>query len=102
MQQPSLVLTSEVLDPEPMPRHLSSSLRMAALALLWGSGFLWIKLALNHGLSPAQITITRCALGTLVLLALARRAGQRLPRNRSVWGHLAIAALFCNAIPFAL
>ncbi|WP_369237615.1 DMT family transporter [Streptomyces sp. R21] len=85
-----------------MPRHLSSSLRMATLALLWGSGFFWIKLALNHGLSPAQITITRCALGTLVLLALARRAGQRLPRNRSIWGHLAIAALFCNAIPFAL
>ncbi|MET7700283.1 DMT family transporter [Streptomyces sp. NPDC005485] len=85
-----------------MPRHLSSSLRMAVLALLWGSGFLWIKVALNHGLSPAQITITRCALGTLVLLALARRAGQRLPRDRATWRHLAVAALFCNAIPFAL
>jgi drug/metabolite transporter (DMT)-like permease len=98
----SLVLTSEVGDPEGMPRHLASTLRMAILALLWGSGFLWIKLALNHGLSPAQITITRCALGTLVLLALARRAGQRLPRGRAALGHLAVAALFCNAIPFAL
>ncbi|MGH1553784.1 hypothetical protein ACRAWF_22895 [Streptomyces sp. L7] len=29
----------------------ASTLRMAALALLWGSGFLWIKLALGHGLS---------------------------------------------------
>ncbi|MEU9898203.1 DMT family transporter [Streptomyces phaeochromogenes] len=81
---------------------LTSTLRMAALALLWGSGFLWIKLALNHGLSPAQITITRCALGTAVLLLLARSAGQRLPRDRATWTRLAVAALFCNAIPFAL
>ncbi|WOX09230.1 DMT family transporter [Streptomyces sp. N50] len=80
----------------------ASTARMAVLALLWGSGFLWIKLALNHGLSPAQITITRCALGTLVLLALARGAGQRLPRDRATWARLAVAALFCNAVPFAL
>ncbi|MFE0452341.1 DMT family transporter [Streptomyces sp. NPDC058914] len=80
----------------------ASTLRMAALALLWGSGFLWIKIALNHGLSPAQITIARCALGTATLLVLARHAGQRLPRSRATWGHLAVAALFCNAVPFAL
>ncbi|MFD9005596.1 DMT family transporter [Streptomyces sp. NPDC059582] len=81
---------------------LASTLRMAALALLWGSGFLWIKLALNHGLSPVQLTIARCALGTVVLLVLARSAGQRLPRSRATWGHLFVAALFCNAVPFAL
>jgi drug/metabolite transporter (DMT)-like permease len=75
---------------------------MAALALLWGSGFLWIKLALNHGLSPATITVVRCVLGTAVLAVLARSAGQRLPRSRALWGHLAVAALFCNAVPFAL
>ncbi|WUB65199.1 DMT family transporter [Streptomyces sp. NBC_00582] len=81
---------------------LASTLRMAALALFWGSGFLWIKLALTHGLTPAQITIARCALGTVVLLLLARRAGQRLPRDRATWLRLTVAALFCNALPFAL
>ncbi|MFD5401619.1 DMT family transporter [Streptomyces griseorubiginosus] len=80
----------------------ASTLRMGVLALLWGSGFLWIKLALDHGLSPAQITIARCALGTAVLFLLARAAGQRLPRSRATWGHLIVAALFCNAVPFAL
>ncbi|MGW3415367.1 DMT family transporter [Streptomyces sp. NPDC000888] len=84
------------------PRPFASSLRMATLALLWGSGFLWIKLALNHGLSPVHITITRCALGTAVLLFLAHRAKQHLPRTRKLWAHLAVAALLCNAIPFAL
>ncbi|MCX4975094.1 DMT family transporter [Streptomyces sp. NBC_00620] len=84
------------------PSPFASSFRMAALALLWGSGFLWIKLALNHGLSPVHITITRCALGTAVLLFLAHRAKQHLPRTRKLWAHLAVAALLCNAIPFAL
>lgn len=81
---------------------LRSSLRMATLALLWGSGFLWIKVALDHGLSPAHLTLTRCALGTAVLLLLARGAHQRLPRSRALWLHVTVAALFCNAIPFAL
>ncbi|MEU0815549.1 DMT family transporter [Streptomyces mirabilis] len=81
---------------------LRSSLRMAVLALLWGSGFLWIKVALDHGLSPAHLTLTRCALGTAVLLLLARGAHQRLPRSRALWLHVTVAALFCNAIPFAL
>lgn len=76
--------------------------RMGVLALLWGSGFLWIKLALNNGLSPVQITFTRCALGALVLVALCFSARQRLPRDRATWGHLIVAAFFCNALPFAL
>ncbi|MCX4821131.1 DMT family transporter [Streptomyces sp. NBC_01142] len=75
---------------------------MGVLALLWGSGFLWIDLALNNGLSPVQITVTRCTLGALVLLVLCFSAGQRLPRDRAIWGHLIVAAFFCNALPFAL
>ncbi|MDX3853467.1 DMT family transporter [Streptomyces sp. AK02-01A] len=75
---------------------------MAVLALLWGSGFLWIKIALDGGLSPLHITVIRCALGALVLLVLARSARQRLPRDRRTWGHLVVAAFFCNALPFFL
>ncbi|MFU8874230.1 DMT family transporter [Micromonospora sp. SL4-19] len=79
-----------------------TTIRAAALALLWGSAFLWTKLALDGGLSPAQITVARCALGAAVLLALARAARQRLPRDRATWRHLTIAALLCNALPFLL
>ncbi|TXS21267.1 DMT family transporter [Streptomyces sp. adm13(2018)] len=75
---------------------------MGVLALLWGSGFLWIKISLNEGLTPGWITFLRCALGAAVLLVLARAAGQRLPRDRATWGRLAVAAFFCNALPFLL
>ncbi|WP_460438002.1 DMT family transporter [Amycolatopsis stemonae] len=74
---------------------------MVLLALLWGSGFLWIKLALT-GLSPVHLTLVRCALGAVTLLAMAFAARQRLPRDRRTWGRLIVAAFFCNAVPFAL
>ncbi|MEU1022231.1 DMT family transporter [Streptomyces sp. NPDC005904] len=80
----------------------ATPVRMGLLALLWGSGFLWIKIALGGGLTPLHITIIRCALGAAVLLVLARAAGQRMPRDRRVWGHLLVAAFFCNALPFFL
>ncbi|MEU1508375.1 DMT family transporter [Kitasatospora sp. NPDC005748] len=75
---------------------------MAVLALLWGSGFLWTELALRNGLTPLQITVLRSALGAAVLLLLARSARQRLPRGAAVWLRLAVAALFCNVLPFFL
>ncbi|MEU9704675.1 DMT family transporter [Streptomyces sp. NPDC047981] len=79
-----------------------TGVRMGVLALLWGSAFLWIELALAHGLTPGWITFVRCLLGAGVLLALAYAAGQRLPRDRRTWGRLAVAAFFCNALPFLL
>ncbi|MFD3530627.1 DMT family transporter [Streptomyces sp. NPDC058664] len=81
---------------------MTSATRMGVLALLWGSGFLWIKISLNEGLGPGWITFVRCLLGAAVLLALAYAAGQRLPRDRATWGRLVVAAFFCNALPFLL
>ncbi|MFE3899789.1 DMT family transporter [Streptomyces sp. NPDC059153] len=75
--------------------------RVGVLALLWGSTFLWIKLALQ-GLSAAQVTVIRCALGALALAVVCLWTRQRLPRGRATWGHLFVAAFFCNALPFML
>ncbi|MEU5723622.1 DMT family transporter [Micromonospora sp. NPDC047738] len=76
-------------------------LRMGVLALLWGSTFLWITVALD-GFTPAQVTFVRCALGAAALLLACRLAGHRLPTDPSIWRHLAVAAFLCNALPFAL
>jgi drug/metabolite transporter (DMT)-like permease len=76
-------------------------IRMGVLALLWGSSFLWIKIALT-GLSPLQITLTRTTLGALVLVALVYGSKQRLPRDKASWLHLGFAAVFGSALPFAL
>ena len=75
--------------------------RVAALALIWGSGFLWIKICLR-GFTPVQLTWGRLALGALVLVAFLGATRVRLPPGRRLWGHLAVAALLGNALPYLL
>ncbi|MEU4219403.1 DMT family transporter [Actinoplanes sp. NPDC026623] len=79
----------------------SSLARLVLLALLWGSGFLWIKLSLR-GFTPIQIVLVRLALGALVLALVALARGLRFPTGRVIWGHLFVAALVANAIPYTL
>jgi drug/metabolite transporter (DMT)-like permease len=75
--------------------------RMGLLALFWGSSFLWIKIGLAS-FSPIQMTFVRLVLGAAVLVVLCYAGRQRLPRDRRLWGHLTVAALVGNAIPFTL
>jgi drug/metabolite transporter (DMT)-like permease len=74
---------------------------IAALAVLWGSGFFWIALALD-GFTPTQLTFARLALGALVLVPIV--LVRRLPRpaGRTMWLHLTVSALVGNAIPYTL
>jgi drug/metabolite transporter (DMT)-like permease len=74
---------------------------MAVLALLWGSTFLWIKLALAT-LTPVQVTLIRCVLGAGALTIACLTTGHRLPRDGAIWRRIFIAAFFCNALPFAM
>jgi len=73
--------------------------RFLSLAVLWGSSFTLIKVALE-GLTPAQLVLGRLILGALVLLAVIVVSKVGLPRGAGLWGHIAVAALFGNVIPF--
>lgn len=76
-------------------------LQFAALAAIWGSSFLFIKVIGRYW--PALwVSFGRVGLGalTLILLMLVRR--ERFPRDRRLWLHCAVAALFFNAIPWTL
>ena len=79
----------------------ASLLRLVGLALIWGSSFLWIKLALRS-LSPGEVVAVRLALGALVLYGVLKVRGERLPEGANVWLHLGVAALVANVVPFAL
>jgi drug/metabolite transporter (DMT)-like permease len=81
--------------------NLAGLLRVAALALIWGTGFLFIKISLR-GFTPVQLTFARLALGALVLAAVLVATRLRLPRDRRMWLHLTLAALFANALPYTL
>ncbi len=75
--------------------------RIALLALIWGSAFLWIKLA-DRGFSPVEVTLARLALGAAVLSAMVLARREKIPRSRRLWAHIAVAALFANAVPYLL
>ncbi|KOV80643.1 multidrug transporter [Nocardia sp. NRRL S-836] len=74
---------------------------MGVLALLWGSSFLWMKLALGS-LAPLQISLVRTFFGALVLVAVLASARMTLPRDKRIWGHMTFVALFGSAVPFTL
>ena len=82
-------------------RTLDWRLRFAALALIWGFSFLLIKVG-TDGYAPFQVTFGRLLFGTLVLAAAMAVKRERLPRGARIWGHLAVAALLLNALPFSL
>ncbi len=75
--------------------------RLGLLALIWGSSFLWIKLA-DRGFSPAEVTFTRLALGAGVLFPAVAARRESVPRSAALWAQIAVAALFANALPYLL
>lgn len=71
------------------------------LALIWGSSFLFIKVAVVE-VSPLFLVQGRLLLALLFLYAVLRVRGLPLPRGRRIWAILAVIALFNNAVPFTL
>ncbi|WP_207916926.1 DMT family transporter [Micromonospora sp. KC723] len=72
-----------------------------ALAAIWGSSFLFIKVGVEE-LHPLHLTLYRVTTGAVTLLAVLVVLRDRLPREPRVWAHLAVAAAFGVAVPFTL
>jgi drug/metabolite transporter (DMT)-like permease len=73
----------------------------AAVSVLWGIPYLFIKVAVDDGIPPAFLAWVRVVLGSAVLLVLAWRAGV-LGSVRGRLGVLAVYALIEIALPFPL
>ncbi|TQE21080.1 DMT family transporter [Streptomyces ipomoeae] len=82
-------------------RTVDWRLRFAFLSLVWGFSFLLIKVG-TEAYPPFQVTFGRLLFGTAVLAAAMAVKRERLPRGARTWGHLAVAALLLNALPFSL
>ena len=77
------------------------TLLIATLALVWGSNFLWIKIALE-AFSPVQLTAARMILGALVLFLVIWIRREKIPRDLPTWTHLFVAAFVANVAPYLL
>ncbi|MFI5804973.1 DMT family transporter [Streptomyces sp. NPDC051561] len=101
---PPSAIPAPTLGPTSAPQRrpaLDWRVRFAALALIWGFSFLFIKVG-TQGFAPFQVTFGRLLFGSLVLVAAMAVKRTRLPRSARTWGHLTVAAFFLNALPFSL
>ena len=73
------------------PVKQSALFRLALLALIWGSSFLWIKLA-DRGFAPVEVTFARLSLGAAALFPVVAARREALPRSAALWAQIALAA----------
>jgi drug/metabolite transporter (DMT)-like permease len=73
----------------------------AAMSVIWGLPYLFIKVAVDEGVSPAFLSFARCVMAATVLLGLAWRAGV-IGTLRGSWRWVAVYALVEVALPFPL
>ena len=76
-------------------------LAFAAMSLIWGVPYLFIKIAVRGGVTPPALAWGRVTLAAVVLLALAWRAGT-LGDVRGRWRWLLAYAVAEVSIPFPL
>ena len=74
---------------------------LVCLSAIWGGSFLFIKIGVET-VPAATMTLGRLAIAAVLLVAVARMAGQNLPRGLRLWGLIALASLFGAALPFTL
>ncbi|MBM3139390.1 MAG: DMT family transporter [Chloroflexi bacterium] len=79
------------------PAHL---IGMAALSLMWGASFMFIKVMLEE-VGPVAVAWLRLGGGAALILALVAARRSRLPARRR-WGDLVVVAFFATAAPFVL
>ena len=72
-----------------------------ALGFIWGSSYLFIKLAVDD-FGTFTLVALRLVVGAILLWIVVRIAKQPLPRERRIYGHLLVMAVINITIPFLL
>ena len=76
--------TSPEVATERGPSNMSVAIQFVLAGIVWGSSFLFMKVALT-GLSPGQVAWSRLVLGGLTLGLFVAIRRDRLPRSLKIW-----------------
>jgi drug/metabolite transporter (DMT)-like permease len=77
-------------------------LLLLALGVMWGTSYVWIKVAVDNGLSTFTLISARLGIGLALLASVALVRGIALPRDPKIYGHLLVMAVINIVIPFTL
>jgi drug/metabolite transporter (DMT)-like permease len=80
---------------------LKDWLAFILLGTIWGSSFLWIKIAVQE-IGPLLLVALRLLFGIFALLVVVAYNRPQWPRQRRVWVNLALLGLINNALPYTL
>jgi drug/metabolite transporter (DMT)-like permease len=72
-----------------------------ALGLMWGSSYLFIKIAVTD-FGTFTLVAVRLGIGAALLWTVLQLRGQPLPRQRRIYGHLFVMGLINITMPFLL
>jgi drug/metabolite transporter (DMT)-like permease len=74
---------------------------LALLATLWGASYTFIKVGVAT-IPPVTLIAARTTIAGLVLLAILRLRGIRLPRDHAAWGQFLVQACLNSVLPYTL
>ncbi|SFS01226.1 Permease of the drug/metabolite transporter (DMT) superfamily [Microbacterium sp. cf046] len=84
-----------------IPSSGSIVVQFILTGIIWGSSFLFMKVALE-GISPAQVAWSRLVLGGLTLGLFVALRRDPLPRRVKLWAHMTVLAISFCVVPFLL
>jgi drug/metabolite transporter (DMT)-like permease len=99
------ITAAQIMPPkiEPLRRHMNTVqwAMLIALSITWSGAFFFVGLVVNE-LPSFTIVAIRVSIAALVLYAVARILGHRIPQGRRVWLAFLAAGTMNNAIPACL
>lgn len=90
-----------IADPVAAPNRTSELALLLVLATLWGGSYTFIKIGVET-IPPLTLIAARTLIAGLVLLAILRWRGLRLPRDAASWRRFTMQACFNSVVPFTL
>jgi drug/metabolite transporter (DMT)-like permease len=71
------------------------------LSVIWGGSFFFIGVAVKE-MMPLTIVFCRVGFASMILLAVVRLTGKKIPASPGVWGTFFVMGALNNLIPFSL
>lgn len=95
-------MSTQALDsPAAAPNRATEIALLLGLATLWGGSYTFIKIGVET-IPPLTLIAARTLIAGLILLAVIRWRGLRLPREAEAWRRFLTQACLNSVVPFTL
>ncbi len=87
--------------PEASITRVPWEVKFVALAVIWGSSYLLMKVGLE-AMDGVQVAALRLVCAAAVLVPLLALSGKRLPRGWAAWKHICVSGTLLCSLPWTL